>query len=212
MAIAIGIRTVAGVVGKERGTTLEFGVRGSDSGVDDIHTCVCSGGAVVGIRTATASLVGDASKTPSGRRLSDVCLLLDVLNLTKVGLDNSILLDVFDTWENTEELNNVIAHLSSEPAKASKLVNMGRILLEKLQSTLDEILQVLILQLDNVLSRNWGTCTGCEQWSWNRSWSSIGQSWQEREEESELHDGCNWRRSVKAKGYKKLVLMDKELE
>ena len=185
VTVTISVGAIASVIGKEGSTTLELGVSGGDTSVNNVHTGVCSSTAVVGVRSATTGLVGDTRQTPGGRGLSDVCLLLEMLNFAKVGLDNSILLNVVNTREVAQELHDVVAHLRGETTKVAELVDVGRVLLEKLQSTLDERLQVLVLHLDDVLSRNGSTSARLK----DRSWESKSHSRQKREEESELHDG-----------------------
>jgi hypothetical protein len=98
VTIAISVGAVTGEVGKHAGTTLELGVSGVDTCVDDVHTGTGTGTAVVGVggSSCLAVLVGDTRQTPGGGRLSNVGLLLEVLELAKVGLDDSILLNVVD--------------------------------------------------------------------------------------------------------------------
>jgi hypothetical protein len=98
VAIAIGVRAVTGVVGKHGGTALELGVGGVDTCVDDVHAGTGTGTAIVGVggSSCLAGLVGDTRQTPGGRGLSNIGLLLEVLELAKVRLDNGILLNVVD--------------------------------------------------------------------------------------------------------------------
>lgn len=63
-----------------------------------------------------------------------------MLKFTKVGLNNSILLDIFNTREAAEELDNVVAHVSGKTTEVSKRVDVGRVFLEKLQGTIDKSL------------------------------------------------------------------------
>lgn len=42
--------------------------------------------------------MGDTGQTPRRRALGDISPLLKVINLTKAGLDDSILLNVLDLW------------------------------------------------------------------------------------------------------------------
>jgi hypothetical protein len=93
VTVAISVLAVTSVVGKESSTTLKLGVSSRDTSVNNIGAGVGTRGAVIGVRSATTGCVRDASKTPSGRRLSNIGLLLE---LAKVGLDNGILLDVVD--------------------------------------------------------------------------------------------------------------------
>lgn len=185
VAVAISVGTIANVVGEESSTTLELGVRGGDTSINDVNAGARSSRGVVGVGGGSRVGVGDAAETPGSRRLSGVCLLLEgSLELTKVGLDDSVLLDVVNTREVLEKLDDVVAHLSGEATEVAELVNVGRVLLENLQSRLEEGLEVLVLQLDNVLSRDGSTGARLK----DRSRESSSQSWQEREEECELHD------------------------
>lgn len=186
VAVAISVGTIASVVGEEGSTTLELRVRGGDTSIDDVHAGARSSRGVVGVGSGSRVGVGDAAETPGSRRLGGVRLLLEsVLDLTEVGLDDCVLLDVVDTRKVLEDLDDVVAHLSGETTKVTELVDMGRVLLENLQSSLEEVLEVLVLQLDDVLSRDGSTSARLK----NRSRESSSQSWQERKEESELHDG-----------------------
>ena len=68
-----------------------------DTSVNDIGASTSAGRVIVGVGADTLGLVGDTTKTPGRRRLSDVGLLLEV-DLAQVGLDNGILLDVVDLY------------------------------------------------------------------------------------------------------------------
>jgi hypothetical protein len=68
-------------------------VGGVDTGVNDVDTGASSRSAVIGVRSRTLSNVGDTAEAPSGGALSDIGALLDG---AEVGLDNGILLDVFN--------------------------------------------------------------------------------------------------------------------
>lgn len=133
VAVAISVRTIASVVGEESSTTLELRVSGRDTSVDDVHTGTRSSRGVVGVGSGSRVGVRNAAKTPGSRRLSGVRLLLEgSLNLTKVSLDDSVLLDVINTGKVLKELDDVVAHLSGEATEVAELVNMGGILLENL--------------------------------------------------------------------------------
>lgn len=93
VAVAIGVRAITSVVGEEGGTSLELSVGGVDTGVNDVDTGAGSRSAVVGVRSSTLSNVGDTAETPGGGALGYIGALLDG---AEVGLDNSILLDVFN--------------------------------------------------------------------------------------------------------------------
>jgi hypothetical protein len=97
VAVAIGVLAVTSEVGEEGCTALELGVSGGNTSVDNVDTCSFTSAGVVGVRCGSSltGLVGHARQTPSGRALGSVCLLLE-FNLAEVGLDNSILLDVFN--------------------------------------------------------------------------------------------------------------------
>jgi hypothetical protein len=182
MAVAISVLAVTSKVGKEGCTTLELGVGGGDTSVDYVDAGTLTSGGVVGIGSG-ASLavdVGDTRQAPGGRALSGVGPLLDAVNLAKVGLDNGILLDVFDlliisicvskidqyayTWEIADQVNNVVSHVGGESTEVTKLVDMSGVLLEKLQGSVDELLKFLVLALDNVASGNGGSCAGNDHW------------------------------------------------
>lgn len=188
VAVAISVGTIASVVGKERSTTLKFRVSSGNTSINDVDTGARSCRGVVGVGCGSWVCVGDAAETPGSRRLSGVRLLLKrSVDFTKIGLDDCVLLDVVNTGKVLEELDNIVAHLSSETTEVAKLVDMGRVLLENLKGSLEDGLEVLVLQLDDILSRNWSTGARLE----NRSRESSSQSWQKRKEESELHDcGC----------------------
>jgi hypothetical protein len=74
-------------------TALEFCMRGVDSSVDNINTSTSTGSAIVGVRGDSLSDVGNAAKTPGGGALGDIGALL---HISKVGLHDGILLNVFD--------------------------------------------------------------------------------------------------------------------
>lgn len=95
VAITIGVGTITSKVGKEGGTTLKLGMRGGDTCVNHVRACAGSSTVVVGVRSATTVLVGNAGKTPGGGRLCHVCSLLQ-MNLLKLGLDDGVLLNVFN--------------------------------------------------------------------------------------------------------------------
>jgi hypothetical protein len=109
------------------------------------------------------------------------------MRLAKVGLYNSILLNVVDlyhvsigyislqdqkayTGQVAEQLNNVVGHISRETTKSGELVDVGWVLLENLQGDVDEVLEVLVLHLDNPSSWNRSASTG------NNDWSGKGKS------------------------------------
>jgi hypothetical protein len=161
--------------------------------VDNVSAGTCTSSAVVSVRGGTTALAGDTSETPGRRGLGDVGLLLD---FSEVGLDNSILLDVVDlkpyqqppifhvelsityTGQVAEQLNNVISHVSRETAETTKLVDMSGVLPEKLQGSVDEVVKVLVLHLDNVSSWDGSTSAG------NDDWRRQGKShWQKGDEE-----------------------------
>lgn len=95
VAVSVRVLTVTSIVGEEGSTALKLGVGSVDASVNDIGTSTSTRRGVVDVRAGTRALVGDTSKTPCGRRLSCVGLLLEV-RLAKVSLDNSILLNVVD--------------------------------------------------------------------------------------------------------------------
>jgi hypothetical protein len=179
VTVAVGVLAVASVVGKESSTTLKLGMSGVDTGVNDVGAGPGTSGAVIGVGSATTGLVRDSSKTPSGRRLCDIGLLLEVhvRELAKVSLDNGILLDVINlefisdlkllcstcttyTRQVAEQLNNVVSHISRKSTESAELVDVGRVLPEKLESAVDKGLKVFVLHLDDVPSGNGRTSTG----------------------------------------------------
>lgn len=81
------------------------------------------------------------------------------------------------TGKVAEQLNNVISDISGKTTEATELVDMRGVLLEKLQSSVDEVLKVLVLELDNVPSWDGSASTG------NDDWRRKGKShWQKGEE------------------------------
>lgn len=96
VAVAVSVASIAGVVGQEGSTTLKLGVGGGDTSVDDVGASTSTCSAVIGVGRGTGSRMGDTTKTPGSRRLSDVGLLLERLRYAKVGLDNSILLNILN--------------------------------------------------------------------------------------------------------------------
>jgi hypothetical protein len=110
VTVAIGVLAVTGEVGKEGGTALKLGRSRGDTSVDHVHTRAGSGGGVVGVGggTSLAGLVGNTRQAPGGRALRCVGLLLKGLKLSKVGLDDSILLNVFDLQKSAREQQEVI--------------------------------------------------------------------------------------------------------
>jgi hypothetical protein len=98
VAVTIGVLAVTGEVGKEGCTALELGVVGGDTSVDNVDTRSFTGAGVVGVGSGSslAGLVGHAGQAPSRGTLGGVGLLLEGVDLAKVSLDNSILLDVFN--------------------------------------------------------------------------------------------------------------------
>lgn len=189
--VAVSVLTVTSEVAEEGGTALKLWVGSVDTSVDDVGAGTGTSSAVIGVGSATAALAGDTGKTPSSRGLGDIGLLL---NLSKVGLDNGILLDVVNlcivsisnpmlklagtyTGQVAEQVNNVISHVSRETTKTTEVVDMSGVLLEKLQSGVDEVLKVLVLHLDNVASWDGSASTG------NDDWRRQGKShWQKRDE------------------------------
>lgn len=97
VTVTIGAAAVASVVGEEGGTTLKLRVAGRNTSVNHVGASSGTSAAVVGVRGATTAGVRDTSKTPSGGGLCDVGLLLD-LNLTEVGLNDGILLNVVNLF------------------------------------------------------------------------------------------------------------------
>jgi hypothetical protein len=182
VAVAISVLAIASKVGKEGCTTFKLGVGGGDTSVDYVDAGTFTSAGVVGVRR-TASLevdVGDTGQAPCRRALSGVGPLLDAVDLAKVGLDNGILLDVFDLFmvsicvsnidryayagEIADQVNNVVSHVGGESTKVTKLVDMSGVLLEKLQGSVDELLEFLVLALNNVASGNGGSCAGNDHW------------------------------------------------
>jgi hypothetical protein len=49
VAIAVGVFTITGEVGEERGTTLELRVSGLNTSVDNVHTRACTSTFVIGV-------------------------------------------------------------------------------------------------------------------------------------------------------------------
>lgn len=168
VAVTVSVAAVTGEVGQEGSTTLELGVGGGDTSVDDVGASTRTGSAVVGVGRGTTSDVGDTTKTPGSRGLSDVGLLLERLRGAKVGLDNGILLDVVNTLHVAESLDNVVGNLSRETTKGAELVDVRRVLLDDLQGSGDEVVEVVGLQvvphLDNVLSGDGSTLTRNNDW------------------------------------------------
>lgn len=82
------------------------------------------------------------------------------------------------TGEVAEQLNNVISDISGETTETTELVDVSGVLLEKLQSSVDEVLKVLVLELDNVPSWDGSASTR------NDDWRRKGKShWQKSEKE-----------------------------
>jgi hypothetical protein len=101
VTVAISVLAVTRIVGQESSATLKLGVRGVNTSVDDIGAGTGTGGAIIGVGSGTTGYVRDTSEAPSGRRLGNIGLLVEVRGvglreLAQVGLDNSILLDVVD--------------------------------------------------------------------------------------------------------------------
>jgi hypothetical protein len=96
VAVAIGVLAVTCVVGKEGGTTLELGVSGGDTSVNNVDTSAGASTAVVGVGSGSslAVHVRDTGQSPGGRALSNIGLLLEGLESAEVSLDNCVLLDV----------------------------------------------------------------------------------------------------------------------
>ena len=176
VAVTVSVLTIASVVGEESSTTLKLGVRSGNASVNDIGASTGASRVVVGVGCATLALVRDTSKAPGRRRLGYVGLLLEV-RLAKVGSNNSVLLNVVDlycvsiledhirgrkayTREVAKQLNNVISHISRETTESSELVDMSRVLLENLQGSVDEVLKVLVLHLDDPSSGDRSAGTG----------------------------------------------------
>jgi hypothetical protein len=66
------------------------------------------------------------------------------------------------TGESSNELNNLIAHLSSQTLVLSEAIDVVRGLLEQLNSVSNNILDSIALELDNVLSGNDRSSTGSD--------------------------------------------------
>lgn len=108
--------------------------------------------------------------------MSSVGPLVEGLKLAKVSLDNSILLDVFNlarvsierskasdiayTGKVADQLNNVVSHISRKATELAEAIDVGRVLLQELECGVDEVLEVLVLHLDDVSSRNGRASTG----------------------------------------------------
>jgi hypothetical protein len=71
-------------------------------------------------------------------------------------------LSVTHTGESSNELNNVIAHLSSQTLVFSEAIDVVGGLLEQLKSILNNILDGIALELDNVLSGDDCSSTGSD--------------------------------------------------
>lgn len=176
-----------------------------DTGVNDVGAGTGTSSVVISVGTATGALAGDTGKTPGSRGLGDIGLLLE---LSKVGLDNGILLDVVDlctisiskfhveiaaayTRQVAEQVDNVISHVSRETTEATEFVDVSGVLPEKLQGVVDQSIKVLVLHLDNVTSRDGSASTG------NDDWRRQGKShWQKRDEKRELHGECRSKNDV----------------
>lgn len=81
------------------GTPFELGMGGLNTSVNNVHTRARASTIVVRVgqrRTCFAIHMRDARQTPRRTALSHVCPLLEVIKFAEVGLDDSILLDVFD--------------------------------------------------------------------------------------------------------------------
>lgn len=100
VTVAVGVAAIASVVGEESGTALELRVGGVDTSVDDVGAGTGTGSAVVGVGGTATALAGNTRETPGGTRLGDVGLLLErgLVELSQVGLDDGILLNVVDLY------------------------------------------------------------------------------------------------------------------
>ena len=98
VAVAITVLAVTSKVGKEGGTSLELGVGGLNTSIYDVDAGALTSTGVVGVRSAASLAVGmgDTRQTPGGRALGSEGPLLNAVNLAEVGLDNGILLDIFN--------------------------------------------------------------------------------------------------------------------
>lgn len=98
VTIAVGVGAITSKVGEESSTTLELGVGGGDTSVYNIDTRALTSTVVVGVGQSAglAVLVRNAREPPSGTALGYVGPLREAVDLTKVGLDNSILLDILN--------------------------------------------------------------------------------------------------------------------
>ena len=97
VTIAIGVLAITGVVGKEGRTTLELGVGGVDTRVNDVGTSSGTGGGVVDVRGRALADMGDTTETPGCTRLGSQSLLLDLaITFPDSCLDDGILLNVLN--------------------------------------------------------------------------------------------------------------------
>lgn len=97
VTIAIGVLAIAGVVGKEGGTTLKLRVGSVDTSVNDVGTGSGASGGVVDVRGRALADVGDTAETPGSTRLGSQSLLLDLAVTFPDGrLHDGVLLNVLD--------------------------------------------------------------------------------------------------------------------
>jgi len=83
-------------------------------------------------------------------------------------------------------VDDVVSHLSGETTESGELVDVGRVLLDDLQGSVDEVVEVVGpqvgLHLDNVLSRDGSALTG------NNDWGRKGHCQRQKcGDECELH-------------------------
>lgn len=83
------------------------------------------------------------------------------------------------TGKEAEKVDNVISDLSSEAAKVTELVHVRRVLLQELQSILNQGVEVLVLELDNVSSGDREAITGNDEWRW--FWDGCRESESQRQ-------------------------------
>lgn len=165
-AVAVAISVAAGSIVGDRGSAaLEIGVGSVDTSVNDVDTGAGTSRGVVGVGSRAAGLPGDTAETPGGTGLSGVGLLLELEStlLSPAGLHNGILLDVLNTGEPAEDLNDVVGDLTSDTPPVADLEDLVGIAVQEGKSPVDNVLNGIILELDDVLSGNGGTSAGSEK-------------------------------------------------